>query len=90
MLVMGTNYETYTENLSLALKVQSQLEAQCPGITRPLQLRAARFNQDLCPGALLVEVGAAGNTHPEARRAAEQLAKAIVALADGTAEIDLS
>ena len=86
MLVMGTNYDTYEENLSLALKVHAQLEAQCPGITRPLQLRAARFNQDLCPGTLLVEVGAAGNTHPEAQRAAEQLAKAIVALAEGTAD----
>lgn len=85
MLVMGTNYDAYEENLALALKVHAQLERQCPGITRPLQLRAARFNQDLCPGSLLVEVGAAGNTHPEARRAAEQLAKAIVALADGTA-----
>ena len=85
MLVMGTNYDTYEENLSLALKIHAQLEAQCPGITRPLQLRAARFNQDLCPGSLLVEVGAAGNTHPEAQRAAEQLAKAIVALAEGTA-----
>lgn len=84
MLVMGTNYDTYEDNLSLALKVHAQLEAQCPGITRPLQLRAARFNQDLCPGTLLVEVGAAGNTHPEARRAAEELAKAIVALAEGT------
>ena len=86
MLVMGTNYDSYPENLSLALKLHAQLELQCPGITRPLQLRAARFNQDLCPGSLLVEVGAAGNTHPEARRAAEQLAEAIVALAEGTAE----
>ena len=85
MLVMGTNYDSYPENLSLALKLHAQLERQCPGITRPLQLRAARFNQDLCPGSLLVEVGAAGNTHPEARRAAAQLAEAIVALAEGTA-----
>ena len=85
MLVMGTNYDSYPENLSLALKLHAQLELQSPGITRPLQLRAARFNQDLCPGSLLVEVGAAGNTHPEARRAAEQLAEAIVALAEGTA-----
>ena len=84
MLVMGTNYDTYPENLSLALKVHAQLESQYPGITRPLQLRAARFNQDLCPGALLVEVGAAGNTHPEARRAAEALAYAITTLAEGT------
>ena len=84
MLVVGTNYDTYTENLSLALKLHAQLESQCPGITRPLQLRAARFNQDLSQGALLVEVGAAGNTHAEARIAAKELAKAIVALANGT------
>lgn len=84
MLVMGTNYDTWQDNLSLALKVQAQLEAQAPGITRPVNIRASRFNQDLCPGALLVEVGAAGNTHAEAMLAAEELAKAIVALAKGT------
>ena len=91
MLVMGTDesglqHEHWQENLSLALKLQAQLERQAPGITRPTILRAQRFNQDLHPGALLVEVGAAGNTHIEARRAAEQLAHAIVALAKGTAE----
>ena len=90
MLVMGTDesglsHEHWQENLSLALKLQAQLERQAPGITRPTILRAQRFNQDLSPGALLVEVGAAGNTHEEARRAAEQLAHAIVALAKGTA-----
>ena len=84
MLVLGTNHEDYEENLSLALKLHAQLELQCPGITRPLQLRAARFNQDLSHGALLVEVGAAGNTHAEALLAARELAKAIAALAEGT------
>jgi len=39
---------------------------------------------DLLPGALLVEVGAAGNTQAEALLAAEQLAEAIAALAKGT------
>lgn len=84
MLVMGTNYDTWQENLSLAVKLQVQLERQAPGITRPVNIRASRFNQDLCPGALLVEVGAAGNTHAEAMLAAEELANAIVALARGT------
>ena len=84
MLVMGTNFDTWQENFSLAAKLQAQLERQAPGITRPINLRASRFNQDLCPGALLVEVGAAGNTHAEALLAAEELAKAIVALARGT------
>lgn len=81
MLVMGANHENYRENLSLALKLHAQLEHQAPGIMRPLQLRPSRFNQDLSPGALLVEVGAAGNTHEEALLAAEQLAQAIIALA---------
>lgn len=89
MLVMGTNaggldHEGWEQNLSLGLKLQTQLELLCPGITRPMQLRTQRFNQDLLPGALLVEVGAAGNTHAEALRAAEQLAYAIVALSKGT------
>lgn len=84
MVVLGTNHENYEENLSLGLKLHAQLEAQAPGITRPLQLRAARFNQDLCTGALLIEVGAAGNSHAEAILAAEELGKAIVALARGT------
>jgi len=84
MIVLGTSHEHYAENLSLALKLHAQLETQAPGITRSLQLRAQRFNQDLLPGALLVEVGAAGNTHPEALAAAEQLAEAVAALAKGT------
>ena len=49
-----------------------------------IQLRPQRFNQDLSPGALLIEVGAAGNTHTEALTAAQALAEAIVDLAAGT------
>lgn len=84
MLVLGTNHEAYEENLSLALKLHAQLEREAPGITRPLQLRGQRFNQDLSPGAVLVEVGAAGNTREEALLAAEILARAVAVLANGT------
>ena len=85
MLVVGTDsggltHADWEENLSLALKLQVQLEALAPGITRPLSLRAQRFNQDLSPGALLVEVGAAGNTRQEALSAAEVLAEAVALL----------
>ena len=84
MVVIGTNHEHYEENLSLGLKLHALLEQQSPGIMRPLQLRGQRFNQDLSTGALLIEVGAAGNSHGEARIAAAQLAEAVVALAKGT------
>lgn len=84
MVVIGTNHDGYEENLSLGLKLHVQLEQEHPGIMRPLQLRSQRFNQDLSPGALLIEVGAAGNNHKEARVAATQLAEAIIDLAKGT------
>ena len=89
MLVMGTNasgqsHPDWQENLALGLKLHVTLEQQAPGIMRPLCLRSQRFNQDMTAGSLLIEMGAAGNSHPEALRAAEQLAYAIVTLAQGS------
>ena len=73
----------WQDNLALGLKLHVQLERIAPGICRYVNLRSSRFNQDLGPGSLLVEVGAAGNTHPEALTAAEVLAQGILALAEG-------
>ena len=89
MFVVGTDYGGLThpnwqENLALALKLQTQLEALCDGICRNLNLRSQRFNQDLSAGALLIEVGASGNTRQEALRSAEILAKGILSLAHGS------
>ncbi len=90
MLVMGTDaggstHPQWQENLSLAVKLQTQLEKLCPDICKPISLRKQRFNQDLSAGALLVEVGATGNTRQEALNAAEILAQAILSLAQGAA-----
>lgn len=89
MFVMGSDagggeHPYWEQNLSLALKLQALLERSWPGLCRPLQLSASRFNQDLWPGTLLVEVGTAGNTRAQALRAAELLAEGIVALSAGT------
>ena len=89
MLVVGTDagglsHAKWPENMSLAVKMHAQLEKLCPGICRPISFRSQRFNQDLSTGALLVEVGSAGNTRQEALKAAEYLAKAILDLAAGT------
>lgn len=88
MLVVGTDdgglyHPNWEENLSLALKLQALLEKAHPGLCRPLNLCAERFNGDTSPGALLIEVGAAGNTRAEAILAAEALARGIIALAHG-------
>ena len=90
MLVMGSDaggsyFPNWQENLALGLKLSVLLEQTNPGITRPINLRSQRFNLDLAPGSLLVEVGAAGNTHEEAILAANALAQAILELAHGSA-----
>lgn len=88
MLVMGTDsgglaHPNWQENMALALKLHLSLEKICPEICRPVYIRTSRFNQDLSPGALLVEVGAAGNTLDEALLATDILAQGIIALAHG-------
>lgn len=89
MLVLGTgsgglSHPNWQENFALGVKLQVQLEKTQPGICRALNLRSSRFNQDLMPGMVLVEMGAAGNTRQEALLSAEILAQAIYDLAHGT------
>ena len=89
MFVVGTDagglsHNNWPENMSLAVKLQTLLERENPGICRPISFRTQRFNQDLSPGALLVEMGSAGNSRQEALVAAELLAEAIITLSKGT------
>lgn len=88
MLVMGSNkgnrtFPNWERNLALAVKLQAQLEQTNPGLCKPINLVTSRYNQDLSTGALLVEVGTAGNTHAEALAAAEHLAAGILTLENG-------
>lgn len=89
MLVTGTNgYEeghpNWRENLSMAVKLQAVLEKSYPGLCRSLSIRSSAFNQDLSPGALLIEVGTAGDTRQQALAAATFLADGIAQLSHGS------
>ena len=88
MLVVGTDasglsHPGWEENLSLALKLYAQLERNAPGICRYISLRSQRFNQDQHPGAMIVEIGGAGNSHAEAVTATSVLARAVIDMAKG-------
>lgn len=87
MFVLGTDtyytHPNWEENLSIALKLNALMEKTHPGVTRPIDLRRQRFNQDLSNGAMIAEIGAAGNTHGEAMNAISVLAEAIILLAQG-------
>ena len=92
MLVVGTDangleHPNWQENLALAVKLHAVLEKATPGLCRPISFRAQRFNQDLSTGALIVEVGAAGNTRQEALASIDLLAQGILALARGTGPV---
>ncbi len=89
MFVLGSDggglaHPGWEENTALGTKLYAQLEKLAPGICRQLSLTNQRYNQDLCPGSLLIEVGAAGNTRQEALHAMDYLAQAIIDLAYGT------
>ena len=90
MLVVGTDangltHPDWEENMALAMKLHAQLEKENPGLCRDISFRPQRFNQDLTPGSLLLELGSAGNTRQEALLSAQLVGQAIVALAHGTA-----
>ncbi len=75
MLVVGTDdggleHPDWRQNLSLAAVLQTRMGVAYPGLMRPVNLRSERFNQDLGPLSLLVEVGASGNSLEEALRGA--------------------
>lgn len=93
MLVVGSDggglyHPNWQENLSLALKLHVTLEKENPGICRYISFRNSRYNQDLLPGMLLVEVGAAGDTRQKALTATEVLAEGILTLAAGAVTTD--
>lgn len=88
MMVVGSNasgmeHPNWQENLAAALKLQVLLEKAAPGITRPTILRAQRFNHDLSQGAMIVEIGAAGNSLEQAMAAVPILAQGIIGLMHG-------
>ncbi len=75
MLLMGVGNDIYPhpdwrENLSLAARIQTTGEEKYPGLMRPILVRPSRYNQYLSNGAILVELGACGNTPAEAENAA--------------------
>ena len=83
MLVVGTDegglpHDGWERNLSFALDIQSVADERYPGLMRPVNLRSSRFNQHVSPGALIVEVGASGNTLGEALYGAELFTKALI------------
>lgn len=77
--------EIWDNNLSFAVKLGAQLDRLAPDSFRQLLINNSdhRYNQDLGPITMLIEVGTAGNTLEQALNAAELLGEALADLALG-------
>ena len=81
MFVVGTDatlsHPDWRENLAFAMSLQGLLEEEYPHLMRPALLSPNRYNQQLTPASVLLEIGAAGNTLREALTSAELFARAV-------------
>lgn len=61
-----TSFPSWEENLVFALKLQQTAENKYPGLMRPILFSARKYNMDVTPCSLLLEVGSDSNTLEEA------------------------
>ena len=67
-------FENWQNNLSFALKLQHTAESLYPGMTRPLDFGYFAYNEYICDGSLLIEIGTDANTVDEAAYTGQLLA----------------
>lgn len=74
---LGLSHPTWRQNLKYGLALVAQLQQDYPGISRPLNLNANRYNTHTTPYALLIEVGGGANTSAQAKRSGRAVAESI-------------
>ena len=67
MIICGcTNVPQYRYNLRIASRLQSQIESDWAGLTRPLLFDERNYNQEMTHGSFLIEMGSNANSLGEA------------------------
>ncbi|HPR40097.1 MAG TPA: stage II sporulation protein P, partial [Oscillospiraceae bacterium] len=74
------NMPDFFSNLRFAAALQDRMESLYPGLTRPILFDYRKYNMDLLPELLLIEIGSTGNTLEEAEYSAELLGQALISL----------
>ena len=83
MILSGCDYygerdfDNWQNNLSFALKLQNTAEQMYPGMTRPLSFDFFAYNEYICDGSLLIEVGSDANSIEEAEITGTLLGKVL-------------
>ncbi|MBO0602466.1 stage II sporulation protein P [Sporosarcina sp. E16_3] len=79
--VIGMEHSNFERNRANAVLLKNEMELLVPGITRNLVMKHGanvdgKYNQDLDPSLLVVELGGIGNTEDQLNRTIAVLAKA--------------
>ncbi len=84
LIVVGTNaraeHPDWKENLELAKSIAARMDLMYPGLSRGIAIKQGRYNQQLSPHALLVEIGSVKNSTGEAVTAGRLFADVLVAV----------
>ncbi len=68
----------WEENFRFCLQLQKQMEADYPGLARPMSFKACKYNFDLLNGSILLEIGTDANTLEEAKYAAKLMGNVLI------------
>ncbi|MBQ8786132.1 MAG: stage II sporulation protein P [Oscillospiraceae bacterium] len=68
----------YMKNFRFAALLQSQLESDWQGLTRPILFDYRKYNQDMTTGSILIEVGGHANSIDQAVYSGELIGKSLV------------
>lgn len=77
----------WEENLKLSLLIHRRAEEIYPDLMRPILMRSSLYNQDLCEGGILVEVGTCGNTFSEAMLGGECFTECLIDVLDSLCKV---
>ena len=69
----GADHPNWTDNLTVAVQLQTRLNQTYERFARPINVRSAGFNGQYAPGAMILEIGSSGNSLREAQTAAKAL-----------------
>lgn len=76
------NMPNYMQNFRFASIMQSTVETNYSGLTRPILFDYRFYNQDLTAGSILIEVGSHGNSLEQVLYSGELIGKSLVDLFD--------
>lgn len=77
------NMPNFMQNFHFACNLQSSLESDWQGLTRPVLFDYRFYNQDLTNGSLLIEVGSHGNSIDEVRYSGKLIGKTLAEIISG-------